>query len=95
MNPYHNRLLSTRSFILLPYIQIQAIFSLIVKGRAFAEILLLRSTFSIVIRLIYTVIRMDVYRYFPSQFPNGLTADKGNTLICNDVIRLFPDEGAV
>ena len=53
------------------------------------------STFSVIIRLIYTVIRNDIHWCFPAQFSNGLTADKRNASIGNGIASFPTDKGSV
>ena len=94
MNPYHNRLFPARRVIRLPYIQIQAVFIHIVKGARF-QLSVTIGAFRIVIGLIYTIVRNNIHRSFPTQVAHRLLADIRNASEDRDVLRLSTDECAV
>ncbi len=95
VNPYHDRFFSICHFVRFPYVQIKAVFALIVIAGFFAGRLSLTGTFSVVIRLIDTVIWNNFYWGFPAQVANRLLANKRNTFESNDIIRLLTDEGTI
>ena len=96
VNPYHDRLFLCTGILRLPYVQIQARFTLRIKGPNLPDAPLLAGRFSNVIRLIDTVIRHIVHRRFPPQLSDRLLPDKGNALVGNYIlIRFFADKGAV
>ena len=95
VDPYHNRLFHVGFLVWPPYIQIQAILALIIKRPSLADVLFLYGTLSIVIGLIYAVIRHIFHRCFPAEFPNRWLAGKRDALIRNDISRLPAYEGAV
>ena len=95
VNPYHHRFLFRRRLVCLPYIQIQAVFALIVKRCCLAETFTLMGTLSIVISLVHAIIGNNVHWVLPTQVAHRLLAHKRNTPKGNDVVGLFTDEGSV
>ena len=93
VNPYHDRLLLHGHIIGLPYIQVQAIFSLNVSCGVFY--LSLGSAFPIVIGFVHAFVRGNVHGRLPTQIADGLLADKGNAPKHNCIVRLPANKGAV
>ena len=94
VDPYHDRFLPGSCLIRLPYIQIQAVLIHIVKGTRL-QLPIPVGAFRVVIRLINSVIRNNVYRSFPAQRTDGLFSDKGNAPIHDDILCLPANESPV
>lgn len=60
-----------------------------------ADLLILASGFSIVIRLIYAVIGRNADRGLPAQFPDRLPAGKRDALVSDGIPRPLANEGSV
>ena len=73
----------------------QAVLALWVKASHLTGAAHLAGNFSEIVRLIYSVVRSDIHRRFPTVFPDGLFSYEGNALIRNDVPRLLSDKSAV
>ena len=92
-NPHNNGLLFSRRIVSLPDVQVQAVLARTIFGSRVTR--RLDGSFSIVICLVDTVVWNNVHRCFPAQISDGLPPDKRDAFICNDVLRLFANEGTV
>ena len=95
VNPHNDRLLLRASLVGFPNVEVQAILSFNVEGGNLHDVIILGRTFPEVIRLVYAIVRDNVYRCFPAIFPDRLPAHKGNTFERNDIIFLFANKSTV
>ena len=91
--PYHDRLFPFACFVGFPYVQVQAVLALAIFACGVARSL--EWCFSIVICLVDSFVRGNVYGCLPAQVANGLFTNKGNALVCNYILCLLADKGAV
>ena len=88
--PYHDGFLFSVCVISFPYVQIQAVFTLMI-----GDLQSLASVFPEIICLIYSVIRYNINRCFPAIFTYWLFADKWNSLLRDYTVILFADKCTV
>ena len=93
VDPHHDWFLFRTCLSCFPYVQVQAVLALEVKGCRVA--LRLDRSLPIAMGLINTVIGNVVHRCFPAQTTDGLLADKRNAQVVNDIILLLTYEGSI
>ena len=94
VNPYHDRLLLSRSIVRLKYIQIQAVFIQIVHGPHFKTLVAI-GTLRIIVGLIDAIIRGDIHRCLPALTADRLLAYIRDASVGDDILLLPAYEGSV
>ena len=94
VNPYHDRLIFF-AVIRFPYVKIKAVFTPDVNGSNLRIVIQLAGSFPVIVRLVNSVIRNNINRSFPAEFPDRLPAHERNALVGDYAVMLFADKCTV